>query len=444
MAGRFNLEKLGKQPLPALIGLGAGAAVLAIGAILLSFVGGGDRTASAPPTVPGENDPPPAVAPPPGREAPESQPPSTAANVEPPPKTTVREPRPPAPEESRPDAAPSPDASASPPAGASGFAPGRELGGLSSLYYDQDCREIQDRHGIRIPPGATILEVDGLRLPVESPGALADSVAPYLFLPRGEHVVRFRTSDRPIAVTIGSDLFGHYRAMRSYFDIEGAVKAGELMRRSGQAMDVHGAPFLLNFMGARHAREDHWDAAERHFRRALAVNPAFAPAHLNLAECLRRRNAKDDAIRETLSADAFNVGNVFGLAEPIVQMRRKLGLPLDRSDPVDAAAFSYASVEEISEEDRRLVALMEGISKYAVNAGERGKILNNLAVHFADSGRPELALHHFRKALAVVKQAGTERFAVGRKILANMSQVCRKAGFEEADEYKQMQYLVEP
>jgi hypothetical protein len=43
-----------------------------------------------------------------------------------------------------------------------------------------------------------------------------------------------------------------------------------------------------------------------------------------------------------------------------------------------------------------------------------------------------------------VKFSGTGRFAVARQILANMSRACERASFEEADDYKQMQYLVTP
>jgi len=322
--------------------------------------------------------------------------------------------------------------------------PGQGLVGMSRQYDDLHCQQIQIGHGVRIPAAASILEVDGVRLPIDNPGALAESTAAILFLPRGNHLVRFRTSELPVEVTIASDLVAEYQAMRRYFTIDGEVQMVELLRRGGRTMDVHNAPFLLNFVGAGHAKEDRRKAAERHFRRALSINPAFSPAHLNLAQCLLDRNARDDAIRETLLADAFNVGNVFGLAEAIFQMRRKLGLPLEASQPIDAAGLVYIGSEQISEEDRRLVALLEGISKYAVAAEERAKILNNLAVHFDDRKKPELALHHFREALAAVKYSGTGRFAVARQILANMSRACRNAGFEEAKDYDQMQYLVTP
>jgi len=332
--------------------------------------------------------------------------------------------------------------------GRTGRSPGGRSGeglvGMTREYDDLACQQIQFRHGIRIPSAAAVLEVDGVRLPVRSVSSLAESPAPFLFLPRGVHAVRFRTTERPVEVTIRSDLFHEYQSMRGFFGLDGSVRADELMRRGAWAMDVHGAPFLLNFMGARHVKEESWDVAERMFRRSLSVNPTFSPAHLNLAECLLRRGAREEAIREINAADAFNVGNVHGLADAVSRLRRRLKIPVDRCDSVQADALSYVTTEPLSEEDVRLVALLEGISRYVVKAEERGKTLNNLAVHFADKGRFELALHHFRNALEAVKYAGPERYAVAQQVFANMSAACRKGGLAEAEEYEQMQHLVTP
>jgi hypothetical protein len=312
------------------------------------------------------------------------------------------------------------------------------LTGVSRQYDDLQCRQIQARHAIRIPPGATILEVDGVRLPVLHPERLAESPAPYLFLPRGTHAVCFRPNERPVTVTIASNLFDEYQDMRRFFGVGGTVRGEELMSRSARVMDCHGAPFLLNFAGARYAAAGDWGAAERKFRRALVVNPTFSPAHLNLAECLLRTSAEAEAAREIALADAFNVGNVFGLAGAVAEFRR--GVTASKlAGPLDAAAFSYVTTETLTEEDRRLTALLEGVSKYAVRDEERGKILNNLAVHFADTGRPELALYHFHHALAALREADPGvRYDVARQVLVSMSEVCRKAGFGEAEEYRQM------
>jgi tetratricopeptide (TPR) repeat protein len=289
-----------------------------------------------------------------------------------------------------------------------------------------------------------VIEIDGLPLPIVDPAALGEAPAPILLLPRGTHAVLFRAHESAIPVTIQSDFVSEYRAMRDFFGVGGSVRSEELMSRSARTMDVHGAPFLLNFMGASHAAADRWAVAERKFRRALAVNPTFSPAHLNLAECLFRRNELEEAAREAQLAAIFNVQNLYGLAVGITEMRRKLGLPIAEAGSVDARQLRYVSSEPLSEEDGRMTALLEGISKYAVEEAERGKILNNLAVHLADRGRPELALHHFREALAVFKLAGPGRFELARRVFSNMSHVCRKAGFQEADEYDQMQHLVSP
>ena len=98
----------------------------------------------------------------------------------------------------------------------------------------------------------------------------------------------------------------------------------------------------------------------------------------------------------------------------------------------------------MTEEDRRLTALLEAMSKYAVRAEERGKILNNIGAHFADSGRPELALFYFRRSLDVIRTAGPERYRLARQVMTHMSNACGKAGLEEGAEYTQMKSLVSP
>jgi tetratricopeptide (TPR) repeat protein len=256
--------------------------------------------------------------------------------------------------------------------------------------------------------------------------------------------VQFAPGERPIEVQIADHLGATYEDMRRYFGLPDAVRSDELFSRGARAMDVHQAPFLLNFMGGSYAAQGQWAAAERKFRRSLRVNPAFAPAHLNLAQCLLKRQDREGAIRELRLAEAFNVGNVFGLNAPVVAMRRELGLALDDRQPAAIRGDLYIAAEPLTEEDERMVAIMEALSKYAVREEDRGKVLNNLAVHFADSDKTETGLEYFRRALAAFKDAGPERFALAKKVLSHMEAACRKAGFEEADEYRRMQDAVRP
>jgi tetratricopeptide (TPR) repeat protein len=195
---------------------------------------------------------------------------------------------------------------------------------------------------------------------------------------------------------------------------------------------------LLSFAGSGYAAAGDWGAAERKFRRALGVNPAFSPAHLNLAECLLRRSAEGEAAREIALAEAFNVGNVFGLAGAVAEFRQRV-TGAKAAGPLDAAAITYGTIEALTEEDRRLAAVLEGDSKNAVRGEERAKTLHSLAVHFADTGRPELAQEHFHRALAALREADPKaRHEMARQVLLAMSEVCRRAGFGEAEEYRQM------
>ncbi len=317
------------------------------------------------------------------------------------------------------------------------------LSGISRQYDDFHCGRIQQQFGLRIPP-ATILEVDGQRLPVANLADLQKSPSPFLLLPQGLHSVRCSLDEPPIRVEIADDTQRTFEEMKTFFHTGGPVRTEELMSRGARAMDVHRSPFLLNFMGASYFEKKEWAAAERLFRRALRVNPAFSPAHLNLANCLTRRWDTDGAKREIRLAEAFNIGDVFGLSTAIANARAAAGLPPTDRQSVELDLNNYLSSETMNSEDERLVALLLGLSKYAVRDEERGKVLNNLAVHFADSGRPELALDHFRSALDVLKFAGPERFNLARRIFAHMESTCRKARFAEADEYKWMQQAVVP
>jgi tetratricopeptide (TPR) repeat protein len=318
------------------------------------------------------------------------------------------------------------------------------LTGGSRQYDDFDCQRIQSQHAVRIPRAATMLEVDGQRLPLAGLERLSEARAAMLFLPRGVHAVRFRPGELPVTIEIKGDMASVYEQMRRFFNLAGEIRRQELLSRGARTMDVHGAPFLLNLTGAVHVADEQWEAAERKFRRALRINPLFSPAHLNLAICLDHRGRGEEARREVELAEITNVGNVFGLAAGVTEVRRALKLPPGESIAEEAGFPSYVQNDTLSEEDRRLTALMTGLSKYAVRPEDQSKILNNLAVHFADTGRTELALDHFRSALAVVKTAGSQRYALARQVLSHMSDACRRAGFDEAQEYEQMHNLVTP
>jgi len=318
------------------------------------------------------------------------------------------------------------------------------MSGISRQYDDFHCQRIQEQFGWRVPAAALFLEVDGERLPVTNLAELQRVSAPYLFLPRGEHAIRVRSGEQPLRAEIKEHLAGTYTAMQQFFGMGATIRKDELLSRGARALDVHGAPFLLNMTGGAYAAQDDWRAAERKFRRALVVNPLFAPAHLNLAFCLAKRGDDTTAARELQLADSLNVGNVFGLSAAISRFRREAALPESASEPLALDVDQYISPEPLSVEDERLAALLTAMSKYAVRAEDRGKILNNLAVHFAETNRAETALEHFRSALGAFKLAGPERFALAERVFSHMERACRQSGLSEADEYAFMRKSVLP
>ena len=321
---------------------------------------------------------------------------------------------------------------------------GGGLAGISNQYDDPHCQKLQRRFAWRVPAAAEFVEVNGERLPIIGFDSLRKVRAPYLFLPRGEHAIRLRAGELPIRVAIDDHLAATDSAMRGFFDLGGSVHRQDLLARAARAMDVHGAPFLLNMMGAASIADGEWSAAERKFRRSLLVNPFFGPAHLNLAVCLFRRNDAEAGIRELRLADALNVGNVFGLSRAITDLRRQHVPPDAAFEPIPLDVEQYVSSELLTVEDKRLIALMTAMAKYAVREEDRGKILNNLAVHFSETGKAETALEHFRSALAALKLAGPDRFALAEKVLSHMENACRRSDFPEAEEYAFMRKSVLP
>jgi len=323
------------------------------------------------------------------------------------------------------------------------------LSGQSRRFDDRECVALQNAHGVLIPPTADIIEVSGQRLPLRDIAQLQQSVAPVLILPKGIHTVRFRRNENPFQVKIETHFLATYNTARAYFGLGGNVRTAELLMRGAWAYDSHGAPFLLNFYGASYAGQQQWEAAQRKFRRALRVNPTFAPAHLNLAHVLLAAGDAAGAREELALAAAFNIGNVYGLAHAISAMQETTAAP----QPAGPAKFSaaeftpvvaarYFSQQQLSAEDQRIEALLLSLSKYAVRHSERGKIINNLAAHLADAGNTDAALEYYRAALEALKLAAGERLEIARKVLQNMAAACKQAGYEEAAEYQQMRNMV--
>ena len=144
-----------------------------------------------------------------------------------------------------------------------------------------------------------------------------------------------------------------------------------------------------------------WAAAEASFRRAIELNPGYAPAHHWFSLFLSTRNRHTESLREVLKARELdplsliinqNVGRAYHLArrydEAIEEFRRTLGI-----DPrfFSAHVMLAQSLCQLSRYDEAIAALR---SAHAI-AGPKPLILTTLANVYArmgqlDSGRQAL------------------------------------------------------
>jgi hypothetical protein len=84
-------------------------------------------------------------------------------------------------------------------------------------------------------------------------------------------------------------------------DLEAAVehfRAG----RVPEALALAGQHEIENAIGTEHARRGELDAAEQHFREAIALSPGFFRPHNNLGNVLRERGRLEDAIEHYRAA----------------------------------------------------------------------------------------------------------------------------------------------
>lgn len=81
---------------------------------------------------------------------------------------------------------------------------------------------------------------------------------------------------------------------------EGAEQEGAKEEKAAGAetavMAASGSPGRMeNDEGVSHYKQEHWDVAEVHFRKAVEVDPSLAVAHFNLALALDKLNKHGEA-----------------------------------------------------------------------------------------------------------------------------------------------------
>jgi len=255
-------------------------------------------------------------------------------------------------------------------------------------------------------------------------------------LPKGSHWIQFRPDEKPFKVTIPKHFRVFYDRLRSHYGLPKSVDEDRILEACGDALDAYRQPFLLNIHGTYYAKQKKRREAMRKWKRSLRLNPTFSPAHLNLALALFAEGDTLAGERELNLAELFNVGDVYAIAETIWNIRTQYNLHRNNEKTIDFAMENYLADGTLTIKDRRMVGMMKGISKYAVDPGERAKILNNLAVYMATTNKPEWACDFFREGLNELKANPDDYRQLAIEIIRHMREICKESEMgSEAREY---------
>jgi hypothetical protein len=297
--------------------------------------------------------------------------------------------------------------------------------------------------GVSVPPGATLIEIDGVTLSIRNPGELVGERDVALVLPLGKHIVRFTKAEAPRTVEPKRWFIDAYREVAARVQDGGRWDFDRLLDQSRQSLDRFTEPLVPHFWGNYYWQEGEFDAAARHYTWALEIAPSFAPAYFNLAALAHERGHDDTAQRYLRLADLWNAQNAYGLSQALSVLRAALG-ELNAAVADDEPDWYVPTRDALTVRDRDMVAVLHSTAEFSPRIAERAKILNNLGAYFEHVGKPEYALQSYRSAAAVLgtaKLSSEERLVI-QGILENLSRVCRKADMPEYRRYERLQAMM--
>lgn len=280
------------------------------------------------------------------------------------------------------------------------------------------------------------LVVDGqdIVLPVDWIGVATWSLA----LPGGQHLVKLPGQTAkltPISQSFG-DLYDRQAAL---CQTEGKWDFDKLCAATTGRLIAFPEPILPHCWGNYYWQEGDKDAAIRHWNRAIQAEPAFAPAHLNLAFAALAANDSATALSEWQLALRLNVQNAYGIAEHLQELRKSLP---PAASPVRFDPRRYVqSPHPLSAEQQGLVDAGLALGAYSGGLLGQAKARNNVGVYLLASDRlPAAAAEQFRAALDDVVLAADparEPALIGQ-LLANLAQATSQLGLPESRMYARL------
>jgi tetratricopeptide (TPR) repeat protein len=181
--------------------------------------------------------------------------------------------------------------------------------------------------------------------------------------------------------------------------------AGKALQIGDTLAEAHSA------MAAVKAHEWNWEAADRETRRAIDLNPGYAPAHFTNANRLRRRGRVAESMaeaRRALEMDPLSpfaneeLGDVFLTARQydlaIEQYRKTLDLYPDHAPSRDSLGWAYAYKGMY---DEAIAEITASLASY----GEDPELSPELAYLYAIRGQKEAARKILARLLRMSKLA---------------------------------------
>ncbi len=297
---------------------------------------------------------------------------------------------------------------------------------------------------VAIPADTRRISVDGVTLQLKPLSDIARFGRPALYVPRGRHLIRVGQQTAYRAYLSKQSYWNGYRQRREKTASQGAAGRRQLLTLLARSFDHPETAEPLHLLGNHHHRSGSKQAAAKLYRRAIALNPAYAPSHLNLAFCLLEASDKRAGLRELLLAKAFNLSDVFGIEELIGQLASKHGLTLTGATATLLATnYIYGAQPKLTELDRRFIRFYTGVGRYIPRPDERAKALSNLGLYFQRKNKPQLAHNYFGQALSTLSSAGqnAKTFKIAAVIFTNIARTLGSGRI--AEDYRVMAKICE-
>ncbi|MDF1660584.1 MAG: hypothetical protein P1V97_02345, partial [Planctomycetota bacterium] len=256
-----------------------------------------------------------------------------------------------------------------------------------------------------------------------------------LFLPRGKF--RISQGSDVQTISVGKSYGDHYyKQAKQLMDNDGEI---DYERVVAQIVNELGHPkeaYLLNLLAHHYLKKKKYDAARRALFRALAIDPSFAPAHLNLAWVYMKKKLEKECEFELRITEDMDSTGTFGLERGIAEIRH--GLSYTKRTPVKLDPERYQFTLKV---DDPVIDACFLFAKFAKTPLDAISAQNNAALRLLKLGHFEQSQGLFLTALKTLsKQRPTVRGRlVATTIFANLARLYKAAKWAELREIPTME-----